>query len=273
MISREIGVARWPENAHITNMNVIRSMINNRYRPLVALDAIRKLIQNKEDTSQVFRLLYALRGGSFERNFKRFRTTPVGMRVLANKQDLVDTLCDREYLESLPHGSLGAEFLAFMDDCGITSDGLNEAARDAGLEDIIIPEDMKRYGMRIRVQHDLWHVVAGYGCDGFGETCNVAYSYPHTGNIGFMVIAVAGAWNYSKTFPGEPIMGAMWQGLKRGRATKWLPATDWEAMLPLPLTEVRRQLNIIDHPTKYNAAPNAIAQSRSGSPVMQAVGA
>ena len=195
------------------------------------------------------------------------------MRVLANKQDLVDTLCDRSYLKSLPQGSLGAEFLTFMDGCGITSDGLNEAARDAGLEDIVIPEDMKRYGMRIRVQHDLWHVVAGYGCDGFGETCNVAYSYPHTGNIGFMVIAVAGAWNYSKAFPGEPIMGAMWQGLKRGRATKWLPATDWEAMLPLPLAEVRRQLNIQDLPTKYNAAPNAIAHSRSGSPVMQPVGA
>jgi ubiquinone biosynthesis protein COQ4 len=249
-------------------MNVISRMIENRYRPLVALDAIRKLIRDKEDTSQVFRLLYALRGGSFERNFNRFKATDVGKRVLTNRDDLVNVLCDRAYLESLPEGSLGRHFIAFMDDCGITPQGLTEAANEAGLGEITIPEDMKRYGMRIRVQHDLWHVVAGYGCDGFGEVCNVAFSYPHTGNIGFMVIGIAGAWNYAKAFPDEPIMAAMWQGLKRGRATKWLPATDWEAMLPLPLTEVRAQLGIQDLPSKYIAAPLAIAQSRTVSPAL-----
>jgi ubiquinone biosynthesis protein COQ4 len=252
---------------HVTDMNVISKMIANRYRPLIALDAIRKLIRDKEDTTQVFRLLYALKGGSFEKNFKRFQTTELGARVLANKLNLVDVLCDRPYLTSLPQGSLGAEFLAFMDGCGITPQGLNEAASDAGLDEIVLPEDAKRYAMRVRVQHDLWHVVAGYGCDGFGETCNVAYSYPHTNNIGFMVIAVAGAWNYSKAFPGEPIMAAMWQGLKRGRATKWLPGTDWEAMLPLPLAEVRRQLNITELPSKYLAAPRAIEQSFTASPI------
>ena len=248
-------------------MNVISQMIENRYRPLVALDAIRKLIRNKEDTSQVFRLLVALRGMSFVRNVRRFRNTPLGARVLAEKRDLVDILVDRAYLEKLPVGSLGREFIAFMDGCGITPEGLTEAAREAGLDEFDLSEDERRYEMRVRVQHDLWHVVAGYGCDGFGETCNVAFSYPHTGNIGFMVIAIAGAWNYSKAFPGEPIMSAMWQGLKRGRAAKWLPETDWEAMLPQPLIEVRKQLNITDLPTKYLAAPIAIQQSYSASPI------
>jgi ubiquinone biosynthesis protein COQ4 len=248
-------------------MNVISQMIENRYRPLVALDAIRKLIRNKEDTSQVFRLLVALRGMSFVRNVKRFKATPLGARVLTEKRDLVDVLVDRVYLEKLPVGSLGREFIAFMDGCGITPEGLTEAAREAGLDEFDLSEDERRYEMRVRVQHDLWHVVAGYGCDGFGETCNVAFSYPHTGNIGFMVIAIAGAWNYSKAFPGEPIMSAMWQGLKRGRAAKWLPETDWEAMLPQPLVEVRKQLNITDLPTKYLAAPIAIQQSYSASPI------
>ena len=57
-------------------MNVISQMIENRYQPLVAFDAIRKLIRNKEDTSQVFRLLVAMRGMSFVRNVKRFAKTP-----------------------------------------------------------------------------------------------------------------------------------------------------------------------------------------------------
>jgi ubiquinone biosynthesis protein COQ4 len=248
-------------------MSVIKEMIENRYQPLVALDAIRKLIRNKEDTAQVFRLLVAMRGRSFVKNVRRFKASPFGAHVLANKIDLVDTLVNRAYLESLPAGSLGRAFQAFMDGCGITPEGLMEAAREAGLDEYELSEDERRYEMRVRVQHDLWHVVAGYGCDGFGEVCNVAFSYPHTKNIGFMVIAIAGAWNYRKAFPGEPIMSAMWQGLKRGRKTKWLPETDWEAMLPLPLSDVRRHLNIPGMPTKYLAAPRAIELSHLVSPV------
>ena len=242
-------------------------MIENRYRPLVALDAIRKLIRDKEDTKQVFRLLVALRGMSFVHNVKRFRASPLGARVLSEKRDLVDVLVDRAYLEALPVGSLGREFIAFMDHCGITPEGLTEAATEAGLDEFDLSEDERRYEMRTRVQHDLWHVVGGYGCDGFGEVCNVAFSYPHTGNIGFMVIAIAGGWNYRKAFPGEPVMSAMWQGLRRGRKATWLPGTDWEAMLPLPLAEVRMALNITDLPTKYLAAPRAIAQSYTASPI------
>ena len=248
-------------------MSVISRMFQDRYRPLVALDAIRKLVRNKEDTSQVFRLLVALRGGSFQRNFARFSKSEVGRRVLAEKLDLVDVLTDRAYLGALPADSLGRAFVAFMDGCGITPEGLSEAATEAGLDEFQLTEDQRRYEMRVRVQHDLWHVVAGYGCDGFGETCNVAFSYPHTGNIGFMVIGIAGAWNYSRAFPEEPVMSAMWQGLRRGRAAKWLPEADWEVMLPLPLSEVRQALNITEPPTRYLAAPAAIARSFTASPI------
>ena len=248
-------------------MTVISDLITYRYRPLVALDAIRRLIRNKEDTTQVFRLLKALSGRSFMNNYERFQKTELGARVFSGKIDLIDTLTNRAYLESLPSGSLGRAFQSFMDECGITPEGLNEAAREAGLSDEGVPEDFRRYASRVRVQHDLWHVVGGYGCDGFGETCTVAFSYPHTRNIGFMVIAVAGAYNYAKAFKGEPVMAAMWQGLRRGRAAKWLTGTDWEAMMPLPLSDVRAKLNILDLPTRYTAAPRAIAQSRTGSPV------
>jgi ubiquinone biosynthesis protein COQ4 len=248
-------------------MSFIVEAIQNRYQPLVALDAIRKLIRNKEDTAQVFRLLVVMRGRSFLKNFRRFRDTPLGQRVLANKEDLITVLIDRRYLESLPDDSLGRVFQAFMDDCNITAEGLSAAATEAGLDAYDLTEDQRRFELRTRVQHDLWHIVAGYGCDGFGETCNVAFSYPHTKNIGFMNIAIAGGWNYRKAFPGEPIMKAMWQGLKRGRAAKWLPETDWEAMLPLPLNEVRRRLNIHALPTHYLAAPHAIRLSREISPI------
>jgi ubiquinone biosynthesis protein COQ4 len=254
-------------------MNSVKPINHHRFRPLQALDAIRKLIRNKDDTEQVFRLLQGLRGWSFERMFTRFKAMPVGARVLANKEDLVDTLSDRAWLQSLPADSLGAAFLAFLDGCGITPAGLNEAARDAGLEDQHLPEDFQRFSVRIRVQHDLWHVVSGYGCDGVGEVCNVALSYAQTRNLGFMVIAWAGGRNYARAFPNEPIMPAMWEGYRRGKRAAWLPGVDWAALLPKPLRAVRAELGLADAPAKYLASPVAIEQSMTVSPVPLAMAA
>ena len=247
-------------------MNINENPLNSRFSPLVAIDAIRNLIRNKEDTAQVFRLLVALRGKSFARNFKRFQASPVGARVLANKENLVDVLSDRAYLEGLPEGSVGRAFIAFLDGCGITPQGLNDAAHEAGLSDQNLPEDLVRYAGRLRVQHDLWHIIGGYGCDGFGEVCNLAFSYPHSKNIGMMVLAIAGAHNYAKAFPGEPIRAAMWEGYRRGKRVTWLIGVDWEKLLPLPLEDVRRQLGVTDTPKRYISAPRVIAASGTMAP-------
>ncbi|MEK6637811.1 MAG: Coq4 family protein [Pseudomonadota bacterium] len=248
-------------------MDINENPLGYRFNPLIAVDAIRNLIRNKEDTAQVFRLLVALRGNTFARNFKRFEASPVGARVLANKEDLVDVLSDRAYLESLPKGSLSHALITFFDSCGISPQGLNDAAHEAGLNDQHFPEDLVRYAGRLRVQHDLWHVIGGYGCDGFGEVCNLAFSYPHSKNIGMMVLAIVGAHNYAKAFPGEPIRSAMWEGYQRGKRLIWLIGVDWEKLLPLPLEDVRKTLGVTDTPKRYMAAPRVIAASGTMAPI------
>jgi ubiquinone biosynthesis protein COQ4 len=247
-------------------MDINENPLNPRFSPLIAIDAIRNLIRNKEDTAQVFRLLVALRGKSFARNFARFEASPVGARVLTNKENLVDVLSDRAYLQGLPEGSLGRAFIAFLDGCGISPQGLNDAAHEAGLKDEHFSEDLVRYAGRLRVQHDLWHVIGGYGCDGFGEVCNLAFSYPHSKNIGMMILAIAGAHNYAKAFPGEPIRSAMWEGYRRGKRATWLIGVDWEKLLPLPVEEVRKTLGVTDRPKRYIAAPRVIAASGTMAP-------
>ena len=247
-------------------MDINETPLNPRFSPLIAIDAIRNLIRNKEDTAQVFRLLMALRGKSYARNFMRFQTSPVGARVLANKENLVDVLSDRTYLQDLPEGSLGRAFIAFLDGCGISPQGLNDAAHEAGLKDEHFSEDLLRHAGRMRVQHDLWHVIGGYGCDGFGEVCNLAFSYPHSKNIGMMVLAIAGAHKYAQAFPGEPIRSAMWEGYRRGKRATWLIGVDWEKMLPRPLEDVRKQLGVTDTPKRYMAAPRVIAASGTMAP-------
>jgi len=43
---------------------------------------------------------------------------------------------------------------------------------------------------------------------------------------------------------GTGIYPVIRDGYDRGRAAAWLPAQDWEALLPLPVTEVRRRLRL-----------------------------
>jgi ubiquinone biosynthesis protein COQ4 len=245
--------------------SAIQPLDDRRFRLLEALDAIRKLLRDKDDTTQVFRLLGALRGRSSERAFKQFKRTPTGRAVLAERRDLPTTLSNRAALAAMPEGSLGQAFLAFMDRCGLTPEGLVDAARAAGHDISAVEADFRLYIERVRAQHDLWHVVTGYGCDGFGEVCLVAYSWRQIGNLGFLVIAVAGAAKYAKLFPGRPVWKAMLEGLRRGGKGARLANADWEALLPLPLDEVRRQLGIPDAPL-YTSAPDVIEATLTLSP-------
>ena len=77
-----------------------------RIRPLDAWRAIRVLIQNPDDTGQVFRIIDALSGNSGERLFQRFRRDPMGARILGERRSLLTTLSDRAALKALPAGSL-----------------------------------------------------------------------------------------------------------------------------------------------------------------------
>ncbi len=221
--------------------------------------ALRALMAEPEDTKQVFTIMRALTGNSMYKQYKRFAKTDVGANILTNEIDLLDTLADRAALARLPEGSLGRVYLDFMTREGISAEGLVEASEDvyAGMNH---PE-LERFSMRNREMHDLWHVVSGYGRDGLGEICVVAFSYAQTKSLGFAAIAAMGAVKYSRAFPGNGVLKAVWQAYRNGRKTAWLPGQDWEYLLTQPYNDVRAVLKIT-RPTHYQAAANVSAQTR-----------
>jgi ubiquinone biosynthesis protein COQ4 len=240
------------------------------FRPWIAFDAIGKLIRDKEDTTQVFRILQSLRGRSFDNMVERFRKTEVGARVFAHKEDLIEVASDLTYLRGLPEDSFGRAYLNFMENCGITPQGLLEAEQDAGIVNAERLEDYRRFNHRTTVAHDMWHVVSGYGCEGLGEVCVVALSYPQTRNLGFSVIALAGGHNYAKHYPTDPVWKAVRQAYARGKRAAWLPGVDWAALLPRSLAQVRAELGLADTPDHYIAAEKCRAESLHASPVPKA---
>ena len=224
-----------------------------------AWKALRALMADPEDTRQVFTIMRSLTGKSLWKQYKRFSKTDIGANILVQDIDLLDTLKDRAALATLPEGSLGRVYLDFMTREGITAEGLVEASDEAYAG--LTHKELERYTMRTREMHDLWHVVSGYGRDGLGEICIVAFSYPQTKSLGFAAIALMGAVKYSREFRGHGVLKAVWQAYHAGRKAAWLPGQDWEQLLTLPYAEVKAKLNITE-PSHYLAAAEVSAQTR-----------
>src|SRR5476649_444005 len=164
---------------------------SHRIRPLAALRALRRLLKDKEDTSQVFIITSSLRGKSALRGARRLGTTEYGRSVLAQNRSLLPVLCDRAALAALTAGSFGRAYYDFVTRENISAEGLVESS----LVQAKFPaptSDEQLYRERIRDMHDLWHILTGYGRDPVGETCLVAFSFAQTKSPGLAAVALLG---------------------------------------------------------------------------------
>ncbi len=209
-------------------------------QPLTAWRALRRLLRDKEDTSQVFIIVSSLTGKSLLRAFNRFSATQSGRAILAEERDLVERLQDRDALRQLRPGSLGRAYLDFVERENLSADGLIEASESGNTFD---NPDFTRYSRRLRDSHDLWHVLTGYGRDGIGELCLLGFTFAQTLSPGIAVIAIAGALKYARVVGGR-VFRALGYGYRSGRRAAWLPAADWEALLDRPIDEVRAEFGI-----------------------------
>ena len=168
-----------------------------RMQPLVALRAIKRLIANPDNTEEVFAIIRAMSGDSLFKAFDRFKLTGTGKKIIKEKRELLETLQNRERLAGNAAGSLGRSYLSFVQSEKITADGLVDAS-----EENVPPElenqseELIAFGKRMRDQHDLWHVLTGYGRDTFGEVCLLAFTYAQTKNRGLGLIAIVGAFRH-----------------------------------------------------------------------------
>ncbi|HVJ55244.1 MAG TPA: Coq4 family protein [Aliidongia sp.] len=226
-----------------------------RFQPLVAWRAMSKLLADGEDTKQAFYIAEALRGGSAKANFNRFRTSPVGAAVLAERRILLDRLCDRATLSALPTDTLGRAYHDFLARENLTAEGLVEASKHTERADA--SPDVRLFFDRSRDTHDLSHVVTGYGRDGLGEISLLAFAYAQSGNHGLGFISLIAMAKVAREVPNLPIRAAVWEGYRNGRAARRFNEADWEALLSEPLEAVRARLNIRP-PLRYRAIMDAV---------------
>lgn len=200
--------------------------------------ALSALMRDPDDLPQVFTLIESISGTAPHRLLRGFRRTNTGRRILRDERDIVPILADRESLRALPEGSLGRAYLAFVESEGISPEGI----RDASLrnQERSVPVAFAYLHSRMRDTHDLWHAATGYRGDVRGELALLAFTLAQNWNTGVALIVATAIVKGLGGGATEMIL----DGYRRGRAAAWLPAQDWESLLPLPLREVRQRLKL-----------------------------
>ena len=224
-------------------------------QPLVALQALRRLIADPEQTQEVFTVIRALSGPALQDGYIRFADTEVGQRILREDIDLLDTLQDQDSLGALPANTLGRHYLNFVTSQNISADGLVEASEDGEFNQL--EGGIKRFGMRQRDMHDLWHTLTQYGRDELGEVCLLAFTYAQTKNRGVGVICLTGCLKLVEHY-GMGVFKAAWHAYRDGKKAAWLPAQDWEHLLSLPIDQVRQTLHL-QAPEEYRELQGTLA--------------
>ena len=218
-------------------------------RPLKAARALRELFANPDDTQQVFEIIDAMQGPALVRMRKRLQRSEQGRRLLAEQPNLIPLLSDREGLRALPEGSLGREYLAFVEAEGISPEGLVDASDISRQRNEAA--ELRWIRNWLRDSHDIWHAVLGYKGDLIGEAAILAFSHSQTRNIGVGMIATMAWFKIGRVTDRN--LGArdvIINGRLRSKKSAWFLEVPWHEWLARPIDEVRRDLGV-DRLTPY----------------------
>lgn len=215
------------------------------FRPIKVLHHFGKLVEDKEDTEQVFHIIEATKGRRTHRQAHDFIRSTEGQRFLREETDIPAMLDDHDRWADCGPNTVAAQYIAFMKREGLTAAGLvAESHKWAPPENL--PRDLTQwYFDRLRDTHDLFHVLSGYGRDALGETSLLAFSYQQNHNTGILFIAYAGARQIKK-FSGTkaPIFAAIKEGRRLGKAAAKISHQDIAALMREDIDAARARLNI-----------------------------
>lgn len=226
-------------------MKRLRSLwLRNQIKPLVAWRAMRELLRNPDDTTQVFHIIEALKGDSLGAAVRRLRATERGRALLRKKPDIVSKLNDREWLLSLPAGSIGRAYYDFVHAENLSADGLIASSDTSAREDIyrLLSEDEIWLADRLRDIHDLQHVMTGYGRDPVGELSLLSFMKTQTPNRGISFIVWIAKLKYLREVPQFDVRPLILEGAKIAERAVWMAEIEWEERLAEPLDAVRAEL-------------------------------
>jgi ubiquinone biosynthesis protein COQ4 len=224
-----------------------------KLQPLRALRAFAKLVEDKEDTSQVFEIIQALSGSSLRKNYYRMLRTAKGGAQAYAHIELAPYFDDETWLAQFREGTVGAAYRAFRAERDLTVEGLAMEAMKVN-DGVEAPHPIAWMARRLRDTHDLWHTLTGYGTDALGEACLLGFTNGQVPNGGVAFIAVGAANEFRKIGQPYPYVRAIWEGYRLGKKAARLIDEDYLSLLAEPLEDARRRLRL-EPPRIYLSIP------------------
>lgn len=219
----------------------------NWLRGIAAMGA---LVRNPKNTRAVFVIKTSLSTNAFHRHLERWRTTPVGQRVLEERSSLLNALNDIDALQAMPYGSLGKLYSIYLIEAGLTQQGLADVSELSDGQ-----SDFELFVNRYRDMHDLCHTVTRYRRDPLGEVCQQGFDHAQDPNAGTALIWIVGTISQSIALRSLSVFQISWEARQLGKTAARFIDADWEALLPLSMSAVRSQL-LVPQTVHYKAFVN-----------------
>ena len=221
-----------------------------------ALRALGGIVRDPNRTDLIGEFIGSLTGPSALQLFDAVYADPVGRVILDEGRDLRAALGDRAALAAMPEGSLGRAYLEWTAHRDFSAEGI--AAAISNRVDRQLDGPFPTMAARIVDMHDLWHVLNDWDSDIHGELHLLGYSYAQLGGYAWLALGLLALPLLASGGRFEGV-GYLRNAIDRGRRAKLLVAVDWEGMLPLPLDDVRRHLQV-DEPVPYRKLTFAEAE-------------
>jgi ubiquinone biosynthesis protein Coq4 len=242
-------------------------VVPDKRKWLTAFRCARLAVRTKNYGEPVYEAFLAMLAPLAARAYYKFRAHPNGRRLLRDRPDLLVALRDKEYLSSLPAGTLGHAYQCFM-----TTNQLHPGLYDDN--EVIRPiveknhwnEDFYYLLRRGSAIHDLFHVIGGYGPDVAGEAANIGFHY---GQLEGARVFLFWGWYLSLMYPGASLRRKFRyfrQAVERGRRADLLMAAPWEELLDKPIDEVREILGVAPAHIAHPQGQLYTAWAPSGNP-------
>lgn len=231
-----------------------------------ALRALGGAIRDPDRTDLIGEFIAATSGSSGAELYDALMADPEARAILEEGRDLKAALSDRDALAAMPSGSLGRSYFEWTAQRDFDAEGIADAISKQVPRDLGGP--FPTLASRVVDQHDLWHVLNGWDSDIHGELHLLGFSHVQLGGRGWLILARLAVFFLSSAGRADSA-DYLKNAMARGRKARTLAGVDWEAMLPLPLTEVRSRLGI-DEPVPYDRLEQAdVARLRAQSPVLR----
>ena len=221
------------------------------FRPFKVLHHFGKLVEDKEDTEQVFHIIEATKGKRSHAQAHAFIRSPEGQRFMAEDVDIPAMLDDHARWADCGPNSVAAHYIAFMKREGLSAAGLVAESHKWAPPESLPRDQTQWYFDRLRDTHDLFHVLTGYGRDALGEASLLAFSYEQHLNTGILFIAYAGARQIKKVSRTKaPLFAAIKEGRRLGRGAAKIAHQDIAALMREDIDAARARL-VIGKPEVY----------------------